>query len=346
MALLNTLQGWVKLLNRIIWLVVLLIILAALGRRFLADSTADRAEARTTAPILKVPVRWEQIEKDFVIAIRKSHGVAEAYARERIDAWVDRLMVRVNEDFLDWYFSYWTQQTIGLKGLYNSTLHYLDATQPTAAERLTQEIQEEFARRVLQPEISQLELENITRDVVTLYVDSLRTYLDKIPERYNIPRAPWQRYLAGIALMTTEVEGGRRVPLTLKAITATSIGGAFLLAKPLKVAIGKIGSKVSAKLAAKSAAKVATKTGEKVAAKAGGKMLGAIIGVGIIVWDVWDHQQTKAEFKPVLRRNIRNYLNEVKDSLLYDTETGILSVIYGIENEMLLATDLGKRTMK
>jgi hypothetical protein len=99
----------------------------------------------------------------------------------------------------------------------------------------------------------------------------------------------------------------------------------------LRPIISKIGAKISTKLAAKSAAKMAAKTGGKVAAKTGGKFLGTIIAVGIIIWDVWDHYATKKKAKPVLRQNIYDYLKEVKKSILYDPEYGIMTIIYQME---------------
>jgi hypothetical protein len=99
----------------------------------------------------------------------------------------------------------------------------------------------------------------------------------------------------------------------------------------LKPLITKISAKISTRLAAKSAGKMAAKTGGKVAAKTGGKFLGAIIAVGIIIWDVWDHYATKKKAKPVLRKNIHDYLKEVKNSILHDPAYGIMTIIYQME---------------
>jgi len=61
--------------------------------------------------------------------------------------------------------------------------------------------------------------------------------------------------------------------------------------------------------------------------------------MGIIAWDVWDHQATKAANRPLLRKNIADYLHEVQKQLLYDTESGVMSVVYGLEKAILQSLD-------
>jgi sensor domain CHASE-containing protein len=67
----------------------------------------------------------------------------------------------------------------------------------------------------------------------------------------------------------------------------------------------------------------------------GGKSLGAIIGIGIIIWDVWDHQQTKKVERPRLRQAITDYFAEVKRSLLHEPESGVMSVLQAVEGNII-----------
>lgn len=87
-------------------------------------------------------------------------------------------------------------------------------------------------------------------------------------------------------------------------------------------------SKVVAKIATKTATKVATEgTGEVAAGLLGLELLNPLAGLGVLVWDIWDHHQTVKVERPILRENLNNCLNEVKDSLLNDKENGILSSV-------------------
>jgi hypothetical protein len=97
-------------------------------------------------------------------------------------------------------------------------------------------------------------------------------------------------------------------------------------------------AKGSSKLAAKGASKLAVKSGTKVAAKLGVEAVGSVLGIGIIVWDVWDYYHTKATQLPILRQNIKEYLDQVKTALLKDPQTGLISVIYDLEDQVLKAS--------
>lgn len=160
----------------------------------------------------------------------------------------------------------------------------------------------------------------------------------QIPKRYNVTPAVWQNYIADISQQSSIIEGGRNVPITLKALYASTAAGTVVLAgKVIGVFEGKalagIGSNLGEKIAAKTMGKLAAKTGGKVAAKVGGKFLGPIVGVGVIIWDVWDHASTVEENKPILRQSIYSYLDEMKLSLLDDPETGVMSGVDQMERQ-------------
>ncbi|MCA9741663.1 hypothetical protein KC734_09000 [candidate division KSB1 bacterium] len=333
-------SGIFAIIRGLIYLAVAFIILAILGDYFISRDAEKKTAYQpplppVAKPIPKKVIPWHEVDAEVKETLFAARAEADTFAAGELQAWHERLMVRVDHDFLEWYFDYWNQQAIGFKGLYQTILNSIDESYPTAAEKITEEIQYEFAQRVLHPQLAQLELERITRETVNVYVENLRLGLEGIPEQYTIPKETWDRYLNGIAVITAGAEGNRTVSLSMKAITASSVGGAILLAKPVKVAAGKIGMKYSSRLAAKSTAKIAAKTGEKVASKSGGKLLGPIIGLGIIIWDAIDHEKTRAEAEPILRENIRIYLLEVKDQLLHDTENGVMAVVHEIETSIL-----------
>ncbi|BAZ81831.1 hypothetical protein PN497_17900 [Sphaerospermopsis kisseleviana CS-549] len=73
------------------------------------------------------------------------------------------------------------------------------------------------------------------------------------------------------------------------------------------------------------------------------ELLNPIAGLGIIVWDVWDHYHTVQLERPILRANLESYLNEVKESLLNDPENGILSSVNKFHDGILnsLNSNLG-----
>jgi len=80
---------------------------------------------------------------------------------------------------------------------------------------------------------------------------------------------------------------------------------------------------------------MAAKTGSAVAAKLGAELLDPIVGVGIIIWDLWDYNHTVAVEKPILRDAIYDYLQQVKLSLLNNPENGIMSSINQVESGII-----------
>ena len=323
---------------RLIWLVVFLIILVAVGKYLVSTSMRNEilpAKAELKAKSIVPPVQWDVVDKALAQALNQARAAAEARASSGLDPLVDEWMVRVDQDFLPWYFSYWNQQKLGLEGIVSSVHHWIDNEAPTAAQAVTETVQEEFAVRVLRPQITQIQLEQLTHDVVNVYVAALQKEINTIPQQYNVPVEEWDRYLSDMALLTSSVEGNRQVELSLKAITGTTLAGTVVLGQAVAKLAAKLGSNVSAEFAGKAAAKMAAKTGGKVAAKLGGKLLGPIVGVGIIIWDLWDHASTKETAMPVLRQNLQDYLQHVKETLLHDSESGVMSVVDHMEANVL-----------
>ena len=328
-----------RILVNSLWIAIVLIVLAAGGWLILQSQLDERRAGSVGRPELTVkPVRpeidWQQVDGALAAALQSARLSAREYAAGQLDAWIASMMERVDQSFLDWYFSYWTQQLLGLKGLYQYGVHYVLKSQPTASEKLTEEIQAEFAARVLQPQIAQKTLERIVNETASRYVGSLRRRLEEIPATYSIGRAEWQSYLEDIAITSGSVEGARQTPLTLKTLTVSGAGGAALLAANMKTAISKAGSKLMAKSTGKMASSLAAKTGGKVVAKAGGKFFGAIAGFGVLIWDVWDHRLTEKENRPQLKRSLADYFQELKLLLLDDPETGIMTTFRAFEHQL------------
>jgi hypothetical protein len=349
----DRLNSWARFLNalgncssKIVWTFIGIIVLAAIGRFLYVTSQQQRDQTRPERSEASIaqPIPWDTVDEEIAAALRQAHAAAESYADAELGEWTDELQRRIDDDFLEWYFSYWQQQWLGLRSMGywiadRAVVERVIGDQPSMAERITEEIQEEFSRRVLRPGIAQLRLERIADATVRLYVTELSKSLADIPEKYRIPKADWERHLDDLALLTAHVEGNREVSLTLKTVTVSGAAGgtvaAAKVAQVLKPAIAKIGTKMTAGAAAEGAGKIASslasKTGAKVGAKVGGKFLGAIIGVGVIVWDVWDHRRTGKVQRPVLRKNLADYLAELQQSLLYEPETGLMIIIDQLE---------------
>src|SRR5919202_1325010 len=344
----DRIKAWVQLIKAVaplIWAIVILIVVIPLvGQLFIANAFSNKiSPTQTKPPVVVVEehrVDWSKVNEAMKLTLDNAYKSAENYASKELDVWVNQLMNRVDSSFLDWYFSYFNQKQIEYKSIFvqlsSSAARLLNPHNPTPAEKVaevvTEDFQKEFAKRVLIPQTSQLRLESITQQTVKHYLDELRGNINNIPVRYNLPQADWERYLNEIAITIKDTEGNIS-NLSLKVLAG---GGSYLALKPLVAPLVlKVGSKVVTKLASKAGAKVATKTGAVLAGKLGAAVLDCTVGVGIILWDVWDNNHTASVEKPILHDNLAAYLQEVKFSLLNNSENGIMTVINQIQSKIV-----------
>ena len=330
-----------RIAERLIWLIVLVIITAAVAN-FLKMQSPNFYNSQPIVENLPIerpiPV---QVNQEVALALREARIETENFASARLDLWKADVMKRVDDNFLPWYFGYFNQQIIGLQYIARGAYHWFNSNASTPETSLNKEIQREFERRVLLPEVAQATFNEVIEDSVNLYTQELNRKIDTIPSRYKIPQGQWERYLENFALITNRTEGNREVSLPEKGIFATTGTGSLYIAGKSFAKLAKFGgmqaleAKAGAKIGSNLASKVAAKTGVKLAGKS---VLGPFLGIGIVAWDVWDHYHTKATQLPILRQNIEEYLDQVKASLLKDPTVGLISVIYDLEKQVLKAS--------
>lgn len=341
---LKAITKFLKTLSPLIWVgVFCLVILPLVGNLIISQSvTSNRSvSSPVSSPVstvtLPAPPDLGKVNLEIQGAINKSHALAENFASKELDTWEGELNGRV-DSFLDWYFDYFNQKTMEFatpfKFIISAVTHKFDmsAASQKVAEKLTEDFQREFAKRVLVPKLAQMRLESITTETTSLYVSELGKNIKGIQSSYNIPQGEWEKYLNDIAVTINDTEG----TLSNFSLRVLIGGGGYIVAKPLLIGLaGKVGSKVMTKFAGKAAAKMAAKTGGTVAGQLGVSLIDPIVGVGILIWDIWDYDHTVKVERPILRAHIVEYLKDVKKSLLTNPESGIMAAIYQLESGIL-----------
>jgi hypothetical protein len=183
---------WIHTITPWLWAIVILIVfLPKVGELFIAKAfeqpLADRSS--TTHVIDSTIIDWQKTEKLLARALQDARQSSEAYASEKLDVWVDDLTERVDRSFLDWYFGYFNQKEIEYKGFFTGVTANMarwlnpnsQAPEERIAEVITEDFQTEFAKRVLRPQIAQLQLERITEQTVKYYLNELSLNINKIP---------------------------------------------------------------------------------------------------------------------------------------------------------------------
>jgi len=332
---LKVITQFIKTVTPMIWtIVILVVIIPLLGNFLISQSLTNTA---TTAVVVSPPHDFSKVNQDVKNAIQTANITSEAFASKELDKWETEVVARVDNSFLDWYFDYFNQKkmefTVPFNFVKSAVLNRFDMTAASRAvsEKLTEDFQREFANRVLLPKNAQLRFQLITQDTANLYISEVSKNVKVVQNNYNIPQVQWDKYLNDIA--TTISDKGNVSNLSLKVLVG---GSGYLIAKPLILGVAaKVGSKVTAKVASKAAAKLATKTGGTVASQLGVGLIDPIVGIGIIIWDLWDYNHTVKIERPILREHIVEYLKDVKKSLLTNPETGIMAAIYQLESGLI-----------
>ncbi len=354
LRLIETFFRYLKLIVPWLWaIVIIVVIIPLIGEFFITKAFQAPAKASQPDVALVTPgtstqsTDWNQAKKTVREGLKASRNSTEDYASKELDVWVNDLVARVDNSFLDLYFGYFNQKQIEYKaffgGMKANTARWLNPNSQTAEERvaeiITEDFQTEFAKRVLRPQISQLRLERITNQTVRYYLNEIDANISQIPISQKIPKADWNRYLNDLSIDITDVEG-KMSKISGKVLLG---GGAYVAFKPLITKIlPTVGSKIVMKLAAKAGAKIAAKTGGILAEKVGSVFLDSTVGVGILLWDIWDNHHTAVIEKPILRAKLTDYLHEVKDSLLNNPENGMMTVVDKIQQNIEQSLDISQ----
>jgi hypothetical protein len=344
---LQAISQLIKSIQPIVWGFVLMVVLFPLTGKYLIDqSLMGRSVQPSTQNVVQEVFRsapdWNKVDREIATALQAAEVDAEDYARQELDLWMVELEPRV-ENFLDWYFDFVNQKVMEFKTpfiwSYATIRHQMNKDNLTAqaaiVKNLSISFEKEFSKRVLVPRNAQLRLENITNGTVDRYLHILENQLGVVQTKYHLPKGQWERYLSDISL--TLGEDGSLSHLSLKTLAG---GGTYLAAKPILLStIGKLGSKTGAKFASAATGKLAAKAGGSAIAELGATILDPLAGIGIIAWDVLDYRHTVAIDRPILQDNLNAYLGDMKEILLNQPETGVMSSIRELESSILAKLD-------
>jgi len=291
---------------------------------------------------------WSEVDRYLIEAVRTAHDSTEEFATYELDRWLDDLMQKVDDRFLNWYFSYLHQKKMEfsapftwlfLAGDYALNRFRSERDKKLNPDRAYQEkliadFERKFNQLVLDPEAGGKYLRELAARVGRNYASALGMKFAQVKSTYQIPDGDWERYLNDLATLVYDT-GNSKSSLSPESLTN----------EVLIVSTAAIGGKIALTFAGKAAAKIAAKAGGAVAAKVT-QVLDPLLGIGIVIWDLWDYNRMVAASRPLLRENISDYLQEVKMSILYAPENSIMAAIETVEQEIItgvesqLASDL------
>lgn len=299
---------------------------------------------RTFAEPKSVPVMNYNLEKEIIQAMGTAHAAAYQYTSNELDKWINDMMARADNEFLEDYFSLMQTKRRELLSLYNSTIHFFNKDADSAEEAAIRELENEISRKVIKPELSQARIENITNQALDVYMTTFDNELVKLQESYKIPTPDWNKYISGLCGLTLDTNQ-KSYPIAFKTVVVSGTAMTGMMVAP---AIKNVATKISSRIAEKTAAKAGTKAAEKVAVKAGSKAaakgagtvaktipyIGWGITAVICIWDIVDYSKSASEGKKLLRTSLEEYFGEIKTELLGNNEISIMGSITLWENSL------------
>jgi len=294
------------------------------------------------APAMNSDLDWSEVDRYLIEAVRSAHDSTEEFATYELDRWLDNLMQKVDDKFLNWYFSYLHQKKMEFSAPFTwlflagdyALNKFRSAREkklnPNQAfqQKLIANFERKFNKLVLDPKAEGEFLKELAARVGRNYASALGMKFAQVKSTYQIPDGDWERYLNDLATLVYHT-GNSESSLSPESLTN----------EVLIVSTAAIGGKVALTFASKAAAKIATKAGGAVAAKVGAQVLDPILGIGIVIWDLWDYNRMVADSRPVLRENINDYLQEVKMSILYAPENSIMAAIETVEQQIIAGVE-------
>ncbi len=163
------------------------------------------------------------------------------HSRAELDKLHAEIMDRLDHDFLDWYFGWLTQKSLGFNSLLDDAKSFLGGVD--ADEKLQRRVAREFGVRVILTPVVEERIERIAHESATRFVASLTDKLQNVLQQHEIPPLQWEEYVDRATVMVSDTEGASSVPMTLRALLTgtTTTGVSVAAASPfVSTQFGKI----------------------------------------------------------------------------------------------------------
>lgn len=237
--------------------------------------------------------------------------------------------------FLNWYFNYFSQKSQDIKmGLtYSDALLKNEFDWKAANQefntKLIDDFQELFAERVLKPEQVDIKIREIAVTALTKYLQEIEKHLDTVPQNYHVNQTDWNKYLNQVVVVIKYGEKNQ-LSFPLKSVSSPETNQKLqeLIATEKYLVKGEIISQI----AQQGAIKLLAKTGTNAGALLGVSLIGKkIIALGGVAWELWDYNYAIEVEKPAMRQELIDNLIQVKTNILDNPQSGIMSVVDGLE---------------
>ena len=294
-----------------------------------------------SAPPVQISERtWQHVDSDIANASSAATESARDYARVALDHWISLVRMRIEDDFIPWFGSYWTQQWLAGKMAWYK-LGAEEGTDP-AVKQLAAYLQEQFQERVLAPVAKEIDPDVIREQTTEYYVQILNKQLQEIQQRYGVPSDQFDRRIKDISVIAPTPDPTRSASLyqLVHADPVTSLPAYEALIAQIRENAGETGpseariSPVAQKVSEKLAARLITSGGASAAAAVVGGIPGMIISLGAAGFGAMAHEKDRPKLEALLRENLTPVLDDMWRDLMEDPAAGVMAAVYHLSKQI------------
>ena len=275
-------------------------------------------------------------------AINEQILTASVYARVTMDEWQWRVRWRIDEVFIPWYSSYWTQQWIASRVTWYK-LQY-DEGEATPEERLVSYLQEQFYEQVLEPVSSFVDPQDVMEEAAAAYLGELKGRLDQLPLEYRIPVAAFNQHLESIPAIVVLAVPLQDASLyeVLQAADLPALPAYEALLRKIVAVNGTAGPTpsqdrlhtVARRAVTKLVSTLALRGGSTAASTIAGGFWSVLISAGAAAWGAVEHDHDKPEIEAQLRENLGAALDVIWQDLMEDQHGGVTAVVHHMSTQI------------
>ncbi|SEI62243.1 hypothetical protein SAMN04244579_01410 [Azotobacter beijerinckii] len=304
-------------------------------------ATPERAPERPP-PVVIPESTWRQIDSDIVAVSLDAKEQAMHFAHDAMQGWMDLVYQRTETDFIPWFSSYWTRQWLTMRVSWYK-LSAGGEKDPTV-ERLALYLQEQYRERVLEPVAEEVDPDRVMEQTTKLYVWVLGELLQRIPQRYGIPRDQFDRRLKDIPAIALAPPSSHsaslyqivcadplaRLPAYGALVARIHNPSAGAGTRPAGADISPVAKRTSENLVNE----LATSSVASVISTAVGRVAGAVISLGAAGFSAVVRENERPDMEAQLRKNLNAAFDEKWLDLMRNPDTGVLAGVYHISGRI------------
>ena len=259
-----------------------------------------------------------------------------------MDEWQWRVRWRIDEVFIPWYSSYWTQQWITTKVAWYR-LQYAEG-EATPEGQLVSYLQEQFYEQVLEPVSSFVDPHAVMEDAAAAYLWELKGRLDQMPLEYRIPVAAFNQHLESIPAIVVQTGPLQKASLyeVLQAVDLPALPAYEALLRQIIAVNGAAGTTpspdrlqtVARRAVTQLVGTLALRGGSTAASTIAGGFWRVLISAGTAAWGVVEHDHDKPEIEAQLRENLGAAMDVIWQDLMEEQQCGVTAMVHHMSTQI------------